>query len=81
MEDPPLDPKEPTKQGRNLDPMGNRRRFLRKQWTKLPLRHERPFVRCFCQVRRPSIEFGKRSWEPSLLSSVLLLLRLLGLSS
>src|SRR5215217_7602050 len=37
--------------------------------------------KCFCQVRRPSIEYGKCLSAPLLLSSVLLLLRLLSLSS
>src|SRR5215208_8188398 len=59
----------------------NSRRSLKKQWTKPLPRHEKPFDKCFCQVRRPSIEYGKWLSAPLLLSSVLLLLRLLGLSS
>src|SRR5215213_1024091 len=53
----------------------NSRRSLKKQWTKPLPRHEKPFDKCFCQVRRPSIEYGKWLSAPLLLSSVLLLLR------
>src|SRR5919107_5016940 len=59
----------------------NSRRSLKKQWTKPLPRHEKPFDKCFFQVRRPSIEYGKWLSAPLLLSSVLLLLCLLGLSS